>query len=201
MPWIFGPEFPGHPKTVEMKELRNFDVFRRARAFKARTDTFFIRQVDVFEKPDPWAPFPLATMTCIGIEMMGSYKYGDAPGDRNDHFKKFAEDMHKRFAEIKLTPDNKQKKLSYFLYKGFRNSLAHGFYGKWVFITHQKEKAKTFRYSPTKRFLVLNVYWFYKRFKEVYKEYFKQLLSATDENADPLRTFNETFERNFELWI
>lgn len=201
MSWIFGPSFRGHPKTVEMKELKKFDVFQRAIAFKARVDAFFIKQVDVFQKPKPWAPFPLATMTCIGIEMLGSYKYGDALGDRNDHFKKLAENMHPRFSNLMTAPDGISRKQSYFLYKGFRNSLAHGFYGKWVFITHDEKKAKTFRYNSTKKLIVLNVYWFYKRFKEVYDDYFRVLLSAKDASKDPLKTFNTTFERNFSLWV
>ena len=201
MPWIFGPAFSGHPKPVELAELRKFDVFTRARAFEARTKAFFIEQVDVLQTPQLWAPFPLAVMTCIGIEMIGSYKYGDAQGDRNDHFKKLAKDMNSRFGEIRPTPDGAMKELAYFLYNGFRNSLAHGFYGKWVFVTHQKEKAATFRYSSQKRFVVVNVYWFYQRFKEVEEEYLKNLLSATNLTLDPLKTFNETFEKNFAIWI
>jgi hypothetical protein len=201
MTWTFGPQFPGHPKQVEMKELRRMDAFARARAFKARADAFFIKQVDTFQTPRPWAPFPLAVMTCIGIEMVGSYKYGDAQGDRNDHFKKLVEDIDQGFAATQLSPESKSQKLSYFVYKGFRNSLAHGLYGKWVFITHKPQSAKTFRYSPQKHFVVINVYWFYRRFKEVYEDYFRTLLAATNTQIDPLATFNRTFEGNFSLWI
>lgn len=127
MPWTFGPEFPGHPSKVEMKELRGFDVPTRAKAFKARTEAFFLKQVDVLRVHPPWAPFPLAVLTCVGIEMIGSYKYGDARGHSNDHFKRFAQDMDPGFSEIKLAPGGANQKLSYFLYQAFRNSLAHGF--------------------------------------------------------------------------
>jgi hypothetical protein len=201
MPWIFGPGFGGHPNKVEMKELRKFSVSQRAKAFYARTEEFYLKQVDNFQNFPPWAPFPLAVMTCIGIEMIGSYKYGDDFGDKNDHFKKLTEEIHPRFANVHLAPDGKQHRLSYFVYKGFRNSLAHGFYGKWVFVTHQKEKASTFHYRATRRLVVLNVYWFYRRFKEVCGEYFTRLLAATDPAVDPLKTFNETFESNFDLWL
>src|SRR5262249_43239652 len=135
MPWIFGPHFPGHPKVVEMRELKSFDVFTRAKAFKARSDRFFVNQVNVFSDKQAGAPFPLALLTCVGIEMIGSYQFGDSPGDQNGHFKKFAEEFHPKFKQTYLSPDGRTEKLSYFLYKGFRNSLAHGFYGKWVFIT------------------------------------------------------------------
>jgi hypothetical protein len=200
MAWIFGPGFPGHPKIVEMEELKGFDVLKRAKAFKARTDAFFLSQVDVFQHKRLWAPFPLAVMTCIGIEMIGAYKYGDAAGDRNGHFKLFLKDMEPRFAELKAAPDNTQKELAAFVYQGFRNSMAHGFYGKWVFITHDSKKAVTFRYSAKKRFIVLNIYWFYKRFKEVAGQYFVDLLAAADPDREPLKTFNRTFEKNFALW-
>lgn len=202
MAWIFGPGFSGHPARVYMRELKGFDVPTRAKAFKARTDAFFIKQVDHFRTPSIWAPFPLAIMTCVGVEMIGSYKYGDAEGDRNDHFKKLIEEFDARFCEEKPRPDGKgKKKLSYFIYKGFRHSLAHGFYGRWVFITHDPKSAKTFKYSPKRSLVVLNVYWFYRRFKEIYGEYFRDLLAASDPTQDPLKTFNATFERNWALWV
>jgi hypothetical protein len=201
MPWIFGPEFNGHAGNVEMKELRKLDVPTRAKAFKARTEAFFLKQVDTFGTPSPWAPFPLAVMTCVGIEMIGAYKYGDALADRNRHFRRFAEDMDSRFAEVKLAPDGSQQTISYFLYQGFRNSLAHGFYGKWVFTTHERREATTFRYNSTKRFVVVNVYWLYQRFKEECEAYLANLVAAVDPSIDPLQTFNRTFEKNFALWV
>jgi hypothetical protein len=201
MPWIFGPEFPGHPKTVEMKNLKSFDTVTRAKAFKARVESFFLKQVDVFQYQKPWAPFPLAVMTCVGIEMMGSYKYGDAPGDRNGHFKLFLKDMDAHFADMQLTPDNRQEELAAFIYKGFRNSLAHGFYGKWVFITHDKKKAAKLKYNREKRFVVLNVYWFYERFKAEAYKYLDSLVAANDEAQEPLKTFDRTFKKNFSMWV
>ena len=201
MPWIFGPGFPGHPKTVEMRDLKKLDVEARAKAFKARADAFFIKQVDHFQTPSPWAPFPLAVMTCIGIEMVGSYKYGDARNDRNDHFKKIVEDIDAGFSTEQLTPMGDKKRLSYFIYQGFRNSLAHGYYGQWVFITHEKRKARSFRYSSTRNLVVLNVYWFYRQFKKTYDHYFSDLLAGTDPKRDPLKTFNETLEKKFEIWL
>lgn len=201
MAWIFGPEFPGHPKTVELRELRRFDIPTRAKAFKARTEAFFIKQVDTFGMPSPWAPFPLAVLTCVGIEMIGSYKYGDALADRNRHFRKFAEDVDSRFAEIKPAPDGKPQTLSHFLYQGFRNSLAHGFYGRWVFMTHQRREATTFRYNSSKRLVTINVYWLWQRFREECEIYLASLTTAVNANTDPLKTFNLTFEKNFALWL
>jgi hypothetical protein len=201
MPWIFGPPFEGHPSIVEMKELRHFDVQTRAKAFKVRTEAYFLKQVDVLTSSQIWAPFPLAVMTCVGIEMIGAYKYGDALADRNGHFKHLLKDMSRRFGETQLTPEGRMEQLSVFLYKGFRNSLSHGFYGKWVFITNDSKKTATFRYSAAKCLVVLNVNWFYRRFKHAAEAYLANLTEATDETADPLLTFGKTFNRNFAAWI
>ena len=107
MPWFLGPGFAGHPDRVEMKELKRFDVQQRAKAFQARTEDYYLKQIDTFQQDPPWAPFPLAVMTCIGIEMIGSYKYGDARGDSDDHFKKLVENMDGRFANTHPAPNGR----------------------------------------------------------------------------------------------
>jgi hypothetical protein len=201
MPWIFGPEFASHPGAVEMKELKTMNEVERAAAFKARMGSFFFKQVDCFASSPPWAPFPLALMTCVGIETIGAYKYGDARNDRNRHFRLLVEEMNKGFARTETDPDGQLSTLSTFLYKGFRNSLAHGFYGKWVFITHDPQKAKTFRFSAAERFVVLNVYWFYARFRWVAQRYLDHLTAANDPTQDPLATFGRTFVSNYRTWL
>jgi hypothetical protein len=197
VPWIFGPAFPGHDKAVEIRELKKMDAQTRAKAFKSRADAFLVKQVDHFQTPSIWAPFPLAVMTCIGIEMVGSYRYGDARNDRNDHFKRTVEDIDAGFSVEQFTPMGERKKLSYFIYQGFRNSLALGYYGQWVFITHQKEKSRSFRYSSKRNLVVLNVYWFYEQFKKTYNEYFSHLLAATDSKQDPLKILTRPLRRNW----
>jgi hypothetical protein len=201
MPWTFGPEFAGHPTPVEMRELRGFTPIQRAAAFRARMDSFYFKQVGTIAAKSPWAPFPLAIMTCIGLETIGAYKYGDAPRDDNRHFRSFAEELHGGFAREENDPRGNAVTLSTFLYQGFRNSLAHGFYGKWVFITHDPAKAKTFKFDKREGLLVLNVYWFYERFSVVANKYLDQLCFATDVAAEPLRTFDETFRKNFSHWL
>jgi len=139
---VFGPGFEGHPDTVFCNELKGFDTQELKLAWVARQNEFLIKQVDPLAeceapgKPKLWTPFPLAVMTCIGIEMLGAHKYGDARNDSNRHFRKTVEDMDEGLKDTKQTPDGQDKPLSDFVYEGFRHSLAHGFYGKWVFITH-----------------------------------------------------------------
>jgi hypothetical protein len=201
MSWIFGPAFEGHPDKVDLAQLKKLSVPERAKAFAARTQAFFLDQVDTISSRSPWAPFPLAVMTCVGIEMIGSYKYGDAFGDSNRHFRKFVEDISPRFAEIRLDPDDRERPLSDFIYEGFRNSLSHGFYGKWVFISHKREEVATVRYNSKKRLVLVNVYWLYQQFKKACQLYLNDLASATESDALPLSTFNRTFEKNFALWL
>jgi hypothetical protein len=201
MPWIFGPAFVGHSNRVDMRELRVFTPIQRAAAFRARMDSYYFDQVKAIASKSPWAPFPLAVMTCIGIETIGAYKYGDDTNDRNGHFKKTVEELDRGFTRVVAAPTGNNVSLSTFVYQGFRNSLAHGFYGKWVFITHDPAKAKTFRYNTHHKLLVLNVYWLYERFHTVAQKYLDNLTCATDPTSDPLLTFEKNFLKNFRLWM
>jgi hypothetical protein len=177
MPWIFGPGFPGHADRVEMRELQSLTPIERAAAFRARMQAYYFDQVNTIASKSPWAPFPLAVMTCIGIETIGAYKYGVVANDRNGHFRKTVEELDRGFGRVVSAPIGIDVSLSTFVYQGFRNSLAHGFYGKWVFITHDPAKAKTYRYTARHKLLVLNVYWFYDRFRTIAERY----LSRSDD--------------------
>jgi hypothetical protein len=194
---IFGPRFPGFPRTVEYRHVRKFGWKRRAKAFKARCDELFVKQVAIFSTPKTWAPFPLAVMTCIGIEMIGAYKYGDALNDRNRHFRRLVEDMDPPFAKSEVNPKGQKVPLSDFIYYGFRHSLIHGFYGRWVFLTHRKAETPTWKYRKKRRHVFLNVYWFYSRFRQVYDDYFQQLLRCTSIKEPLFVVFRETFQAKF----
>jgi hypothetical protein len=127
MPWTFGPEFAGHPTPVEMRELRGFTPIQRAAAFRARMDSFFFKQVGTIAAKSPWAPFPLAVMTCIGLETIGAYKYGDAPRDDSRHLRSFAEDLHGGFAHKENDPRGNAVTLSTFPVSGIPQ-----LFGAWV---------------------------------------------------------------------
>jgi hypothetical protein len=206
---VFGPEFPGHSGTVFADELKTLGVVERAKAFKARMDRFFKDQVGMFAPPNPAADFPLVIMTCVGIETLGAYKYGDlghpkatVPGGvgKDRHFHRIVEEIAPDFKDQAAAPDSSDRPLSDFVYEGFRNSLVHGFYGKWVFITGDDE-TKTWFYDPSEKSVVLNTYWFYAQFCRIYEEYFRELLACSDPMSEPLKTFHQTFSVYFALWL
>jgi hypothetical protein len=200
-PTAFGPGFEGHLGSVYANELKTMTPRERVRAFKARVDDYLIKQTDLLATKESWTPFPLTIMTCVGIELIGSYKYGDPGNNSNKHFQLFTHKIDRDFALEKPTPDGNALPLSDFLYSAFRNSFIHGYRGKWVFITHDPQEAEKWIYSLNEKYLVLNVYWLYKEFKRAYNEYFDHLLSATDMHTDPLLTFNKTFETHFSQWL
>ena len=87
-------------------------------------------------------------MTCIGIEMIGSYKYGDVPGDRNDHFKKLAKDMSPRFGEIRPTRDG-AKRDCLLLVKRFQELTCTRFL--WQMGFYNSPEKRRLRHSGTVR--------------------------------------------------
>jgi hypothetical protein len=74
---VIGPEFPGHSGPVYADELRSMAAAERAKVFRARMDAYFKQQVGTFAPPNRPSDFPLVVMTCIGIETLGAYRYGD----------------------------------------------------------------------------------------------------------------------------
>lgn len=204
------PEFPGHNGEVYADELKGMTVQDHAKVFKARMDGYFRQQVGLFASPNQAAHFPLVVMTCVGIETIGAYKYGDMRwgGSRwgrgkvkDRHFQHLVEDMDVEFKEEATGPDGNKRSLSDFVYKGFRNTLVHGFYGRWVRITANSAESGSWFYDGPERSLLLNVFWFYQAFCGVYDEYFEALLSCSNPSHEPLKTFTETFNEYFKLWL
>jgi len=197
----FGPGFEGHPENVFRDELKGMNPLERVRAFKARIDDYLISQTERLASTGPWMPFPLTVMTLVGIELLGSYKYGDPGNNRNRHFQRIVEDIDPTFGEKKPNPDGKTVPISDFIYSAFRNTYIHGFLGKWVFITHRTEEAEKWIYGRNDRLVVVNIYWFWTQFKRVYTDFFESLLKANDPACEPLLTFGRTFKRHFSEWL
>jgi hypothetical protein len=210
-PSVVAPEHPGHAGEVLATELKGMAVTDRAKVFKARMDAYFREQVAKFAAPAFEAHFPLVVMTCVGIETLGAYKYGDlgrvkrAKGRKapvkDRHFQLVVEDMDADFKSTATDPEGSSRPLSDFVHEGFRHSLVHGYYGKWVSITAQTAETADWFYDPAVQALVVNVFWFYQKFCEVYDHYFKALLGSFDPTRDPLKTFDETFRKYFGRWF
>jgi len=126
----FGPEFRGHPGPVYADEMKSLSLPDRVSALKVRVDDYLISQTDHLATRDLWTPFPLAIMTCVGVEWLGSYRYGDPGNNSNRHFQRVLEEVDPNLRDRRPAPDGKTKPLSDFIYFAFRNSLVHGFCGK-----------------------------------------------------------------------
>lgn len=207
-PTVFGPSIKKDDSHIYANDLKGLSVGDRVRAFRARMQRFFIEQVDLFAPPRQPADFPLAIMTCVGVEAIAAFKFGDKRRRRTKpkkpatrHFQEFIEEMDPEFKEVAPAPDGTGRPLSDFIFEGFRHSLVHGFYGKWVCITNSNTEADSWFYDPNEKSLVLNVYWFYRRFRELYDNYFESLSECSDPDAEPLKTFKATFEQIFERWL
>jgi hypothetical protein len=206
---VVAPQFPGHAGVVYADQLKSMGAVERAKVLKARMDSFFKQQVGMFALPNAQADFPLVVMSCVGIETLGAYKYGDLGGPTKKtrsttpdrHFQRLIEDMDAQFVDVATEPSGASRPLSDFVYEGFRHSLVHGFYGKWVHITAETAETDSWFYDQSEKFVVLNVNWFYTRFCEVYEDYFQNLLSCFDPTQDPLKTFHETFQKYFGRWL
>jgi hypothetical protein len=172
-------------------------------------DRFFRDQVGMFAPPKPPADFPLVVMTCVGVETLGAYKYGDLGRQsvkgpkkvaRDRHFQRIIEDIDQGFNDAAIAPDRRNRPLSDFVFEGFRHSLVHGFYGKWVFIAGDQETMSWF-YDPAEMCVVINTYWFYRRFCDIYDQYFEDLLACPAPTTEPLRTFDQTFCTYWSRWL
>jgi hypothetical protein len=77
---VFGPD-PGTGKLT-YGEVRKLDDEGKLKALKRRLDGFFVAQVDELGKTETgpakvYSPFPLALLTCVGIETLGQVMYHD----------------------------------------------------------------------------------------------------------------------------
>src|SRR2546426_8505107 len=103
-PTFFGPGFEGRTQPVLAEGLHGLSLGQRVLALKARLDDYLISQTDRLATKEVWTPFPLAIMTCIGIELIGSYKYGDPGDNSNRHFERVVEDIDPSLGELRKTP-------------------------------------------------------------------------------------------------
>ena len=75
---IFGPDT--QMKTITYGDVRSMAEADKLKVLKLRLDRFFIEQVDELGKNKEgnvkvYAPFPLALLTCVGIETLGEVMY------------------------------------------------------------------------------------------------------------------------------
>jgi len=174
----------------------------RIHALKTRLDDLLIKQVNEFGADytrggKAYSPFPLAVMTCVGIEALGQMFYRQlslesqkepfiAVAKRIDQ--KFSRQLKKEFKEAFGNRWNKEdisklQNAAQVLYVYFRNTMVHGYFGKGVGLTDLSER-ETDDLTFGDGYLVLNPYWFWKEFEKVYSKLFDEARQG-DRNNNP----------------
>jgi hypothetical protein len=191
---IFGPGLG--IEAVTYGQVRRLGDDDKVRALKRRVDRLFVAQVDELTKVD--APFPLALLTCVGIETLGQIMYYDktkeqAEGQR-EGFLRVAKSLHAQFsrplsktgkAEIKaLMPEKMAQKvtsIAHIIYYFHRHTLIHGYQSRAVYLSVALDE-----WEMSGGALVMNPYWFWKQFKARYNSLFENMF-GNPERTNALR--------------
>jgi hypothetical protein len=201
---IFGPDSQlGIIMTYG--DVRSLDGEGKLRALKRRLDAFLIAQVDALGKAEDgtakvYSPFPLALLTCVGIETLGQVMYHDDRRGKEDAqkegFLKVAKSLHKNFSRA-LKKDEKQaikglfpaknsekvETVAQILYLYQRNTLIHGDQSRGVYLTEDLAE-----WELREGALRLNPYWLWRNFKAKYEELFLHLFS----NVEPTNSLRKS---------
>ena len=154
---------------------------------KLRLDTFLIKQVEPIT-----GAFPKTTMTCITIETLGDIFYGNKKDDQSYGFVSVAKQLHQQFScnvgkEFKKnlnelwdgTDDvSNIDTLAKLLYKFFRNTMVHGYYGRGVYLSFED----TTWFIKDKGYITINPNWYWDKTKDMYDKFFYEALNGDDNN-------------------
>lgn len=201
---IFGPNVPSGQLTYGT--VRKLPVEEKFTALQRRLGAFFISQVEELGKAEGgvakvYSPFPLFLMTCIGIETMGKVffwretKNKETKEDiQREGFLEICQRLHKHFPR-KLTKKDKAaynslwgedahknaSTYSLIIYRLGRNTMVHGYRGKGVYLTEDISE-----WSFEKGALIINPYWLWRAFKNVYEDLWIQMY-ANKEPKNPMK--------------
>jgi hypothetical protein len=151
--------------------------------YQKRLERRLIGQTDCLTKK---SPFVKATMTAIGLETIGEIFYQQASDDMPS-FVHAIQDLDSAFKNIpeqgfidgaKITypelPIDKIPSYGHFLYRYFRNSMIHGFWGRAVFLSY--EDCDHFKIKDG--YMVLNPDGFWELFKKLFHKLFQKVLTS-----------------------
>ena len=186
-------------------DVRSLDDEGKLRALKRRLDTFFIVQVDELGKAEKgtakvYSPFPLALLTCVGIETLGQVMYHDdrraKEEAQREGFLRVAKSLHRNFSRPlkkddklaikRLFPEKEAGKIetvAQLLYYYQRNTLIHGYQSRGVYLTEDLPE-----WDLSEGSFALNPYWFWRSFKARYEELFLDLFS----NKEPTNSLRKS---------
>lgn len=185
------------PLPTYYGDVREMDDAKRLSALNRRLDEWLIEQIDELGKDEGaeskvYSPFPLALLTCVAMETLGSVMYHDDSESDEENarngFRKVAAKMHQgfarsfskkakaniaeRWADTKDT--SKLRTPADLLYTYFRNTLIHRYQGQGVQITEEITKTYELTEEGT---IAVDPYWLWRKFKQAYETLFQELHS------------------------
>jgi hypothetical protein len=192
---IFGPGLGAEGMTYGY--VRKLDDDAKLQALKRRVDKFFVEQVDELGKSETgsikvYSPFPLALLTCVGIETLGQIMYYDQHKKKEEGqkegFVKVAKSLHPKFSRPLRKTDKqalgallpgkeaeKVESIAHILYYFQRNTLIHGYQSRAVYLTEDLDE-----WELNSGALLLNPYWFWQQFKFKHNDLFGQLFANVE---------------------
>jgi hypothetical protein len=202
----FGPAEDG--AGLNYGQIRALPEEDKLRALQRRFNHLLLGQVQELTRTEGgrrvvYSPFPLFVMTCVGLETAGKIFFSRAPGlEENEEdvqrkgFLEVCKGIHPRISRP-LTQDDKvaydslwgrdehRKVQSYahLVYRFGRHTMIHGYRGKGVYFTEAPEVPE---WAMDGGGLVLNPYWFWRRFAEHSAELWQRFHANRNPN-NPLK--------------
>lgn len=195
---IFGPD-------INYAKLRRMSEDEQIVELKRRIDAFLIRQTDELGKDTTGrlkvkSPWPLAVMTCVGIEAIGRIMYrqliNNTEESKKAPFVNVASSLDSEFSRtlskdikraIEARYDRRDRKnfktIADIIYTFFRNTMIHEYRGLAVFL--DDEEGITWKLHD-EGFLVINPYWLWEAFKNKTEELFAEA-QESDQKNNPRR--------------
>ena len=160
---------------------------------RLRLRVFFIDQVQILQNSP--SAFPLATMTCVGIETLGEIFINENKDDASFQFVETLKNVHQMFGR---KPNKKfDKKLQTIwaekdlknvdsfgkiVYRFFRNTMIHGYQAKGMFLSY--EDTNNIEIDEEFAFLKINPDWFWNNFKTYFENQFVSVGKTQENNPE-----------------
>ena len=187
----FGPD--GRGGDFNYGHVRALSPQLQIEALRLRHEAWLVAQSSVLATSAS-SPFPLAVMTCVGMEALGLLAFGSSAKQR-DPFLAVAAIMDARFAvavsptfqsnlakrwAATLDSDAKPNSVTTnaeLLYFFFRNSLMHGFRGRGVFLTG--DETQDFVTRDAEGTMVLNPWWLWRSYEAAVTATFNEIVGSS----------------------
>ena len=160
---------------------------------------FFLNQVEPLKQSR--SAFPLATLTCIGIETLGQVFILEDKDDSSFQFVEilkslnqiFSRKMTKKYGhklqEIWATKDLKKvDNYAKIIYRFFRNTMIHGYQAQGMFLSY--EGTQMISVEESSAFLIINPDWFWDIFKDSFYNKFEEVIIAPESNHQRINCLN-----------